>query len=351
MNAHGHLVPFDPFAASAGEWSRFHRYRRRRHDESRPEDPALDDTTVERSLCGEAGDPEFEAYRFAIVDAARPGDQIGGMSYGFRRPSSPSYAENRESAHVQIAVLAPWRRRGVGRLALGYVRDIMRRHGHTVALGSTSEDDGLAFARAIGADEALAGRESRLALAAVDWGMVERWIAEGAARSPGTTLSVVEPVPDDWLAPLSELYTETFNQRPRGESAAGDVTFTPETMRQWGAHMASMGGRQFVAVLREADGALSGLTEMIHLAGRPTLIQQGLTGVRDAYRGRGNGKWLKAAMLAHMRRGLPDVRVVVTDNATTNAPMLGINARLGFRLHRTTTDVQIGLEALEAYLG
>jgi mycothiol synthase len=342
--------PFDPTTASPETWARFHRFRRLRQAESRPEDPPLDDATTTAALKNEAASPEFQGFRFAIVDGADPEMQIGNFVYGYLRPESPSYPENHHSAQVQIAVLAPWRRRGIGRQVLGRVHALMREHGHSVILGATSEADGKAFARAIGADEALAGRESRLDLGALDWPMVEGWIAEGAARSPEARILFFERVPESIIEPFCTLYTETFNQQPLGDLSVGRIVFTPELMRQSEGDMARMDGRRITAVIEEADGALAGLTEIFYLAGRPSLAQQGLTGVRDAYRGAGKGKWLKAAMLDHVRHTLPAVRTLSTDNATDNAPMRAINAQLGFRLHRETLNVQMEAEALERYL-
>ena len=59
-----------------------------------------------------------------------------------------------------------------------------------------------------------------------------------------------------------------------------------------------------------------------------------LTGVRQAYKGRGLGKMLKAEMLLYIRREYPDVKYISTGNADSNAPMLSINQRLGFKKYR-----------------
>ncbi len=81
-----------------------------------------------------------------------------------------------------------------------------------------------------------------------------------------------------------------------------------------------------------------------------TIINQGMTGVKEEYRGRGLGKWLKAAMLLKVREEFPQVKVVSTRNASSNAAMLSINDRLGSRSHKEGTVGQITVEALEAYL-
>ena len=70
------------------------------------------------------------------------------------------------------------------------------------------------------------------------------------------------------------------------------------------------------------------------------------TGVDPSARGRGLGKWVKAAMLLRLHELHPELVHVTTDNAGSNAAMLGINVRLGFKPFREETSYQIGREEL-----
>jgi RimJ/RimL family protein N-acetyltransferase len=78
------------------------------------------------------------------------------------------------------------------------------------------------------------------------------------------------------------------------------------------------------------------------------MVHQGFTGVRTDGRGRGLGKWLKAAMLLHVCEVYPNLEWVVTENAGSNAPMLAINTRMGFRLYKAGTEYQITRDRLTA---
>ncbi|MFQ5920337.1 MAG: hypothetical protein ACE5I4_09900, partial [Thermoplasmata archaeon] len=130
----------------------------------------------------------------------------------------------------------------------------------------------------------------------------------------------------------------------------GDEVFTPERRRQDEAGVAEGGGTILTAVTREEDGTISGLTEMGYYPEEDWMIHQWMTGVRRPYRGRGLGKWIKAAMLLRVREEFSQVRVVRTGNAFSNAPMLSINERLGYKLYREGMEVQISVEDLETYL-
>ena len=80
------------------------------------------------------------------------------------------------------------------------------------------------------------------------------------------------------------------------------------------------------------------------------MLTQALTGVDQRYRGHGKGKWVKAAMLLKIRERFPDVKIIVTGNATSNAPMIHINERMGFKLHHEVYNMQVETEKLGKYL-
>jgi RimJ/RimL family protein N-acetyltransferase len=81
---------------------------------------------------------------------------------------------------------------------------------------------------------------------------------------------------------------------------------------------------------------------------RPAMIEQQFTGVLPFARGRGLAKWIKAAMLAHIHELYPEVRWVSTGNAGSNAPMLAINKRLGFKEFRVGSEYQISRDKVAA---
>jgi hypothetical protein len=58
------------------------------------------------------------------------------------------------------------------------------------------------------------------------------------------------------------------------------------------------------------------------------------------------GKWIKATMLEKLRREHPDAVWITTGNAESNAAMLSINHRLGFRQYRAGAQYQISRDRL-----
>jgi GNAT superfamily N-acetyltransferase len=340
------LVPalVDPKTADRAFWSRYHAYRRLRQEETRPEDPIRPDDQVEARM--KRDDPFEIVYLYEI---ARDGEIWSWFRGACPRPGTPEYESNKQFFSADCSVRSDLRRRGIGASWLPLIVELMDRHGCTILNADTEEESGHAFLRWLGAEEKLTGAENRLDLTRVDWAMVERWIKEGAGRSPETRLEVYDGrLPEALWSDFSRQMTPIFNTMPFDDLDHGDIVITPDNLREWYAVMDIGDERHHVVIAREPDGVMAGVTDMTWAPFRPTVIEQEFTGVDPAARGRGIGKWIKAAMLAHVRDLYPDLRWVITGNASSNAPMLAINKRLGFREYRAGSEYQIARDAVAA---
>jgi GNAT superfamily N-acetyltransferase len=331
--------------ASRADWERYHAYRRQRHAEWRPDDPLKPDEVAETRL--RWPDP-FNDQRYV---AALSGDEIAGwVAMVGTNPRSPEHATNRHLLWVHnAAVLERHRRQGVGRLLLGPVVDYMRERGATVCSADTEEESGRAFLEWLGAETRFSGAENRLDLGAVDWPMVEEWVREGERRAAGARVELYEPrLPDELVDEYCLAYTEMVNHIPFEDLDHGDIVYTPDMLRDQNRLLDSLAGIHHVALAWESDGSMSGVTEILRYPYEPDRVHQDLTAVHPRARGRGLGKWLKAALLLRVRDGYPGLRWVITDNAGSNAPMLAINHRLGFRRHMEQFTYQVTLAELAA---
>ncbi|MCJ2531966.1 MAG: GNAT family N-acetyltransferase [Candidatus Thermoplasmatota archaeon] len=344
------IVPFEPEQATQEEWARLHAYRHKRHQEVDPDDPELEDATIEAIM--KRPDLHWERQRFAVLDPAKPDAYTGWLAFDVGRPEAPDYEENKHILWTEMEILIPYRRQGIGRRLLREAARVARKREKSLLIGWTQEADGMAFCEAIGAEVGQRARQSRLKLNTVDWNMVALWVAEGPERSPVSTVRwFTNCIDDDFLEEFAQALTEVWNMMPRDNLKIGDEVYTSERIREDEARLAEAGATILTAITQEADGAISGLTQMGYFPDEDWIIDQWMTGVRRSYRGRGLGKWLKAAMLQRVREDMPQVKVVCTGNAFSNAPMLSINARLGFKLYRESIVPQIRTKDLEAYLG
>jgi GNAT superfamily N-acetyltransferase len=331
-------------SAGADFWKRYHEYRRLRQKESRPDDPIRPDDLEEKLM--KRGSLFDIQYHYEIVEDSRLVSWVSGST---SKPGTPGHDSNKHLFWADLYVRPDARRRGLGSSWLPLLVHLMDAHGCTVVGMSAEEDSGHAFLRWLGAKAKLAGAENRLKLADVDWKMVDRWVSEGPGRSPATKLETYDgPLPeamwDDYAPQLSSM----LNTIPFDDLDFGEIVITPDHMRDYYARL-EIGNEQLHTILtREPDGVISAITDTSWAPHRPTIVEQRFTGVRLDARGRGLGKWIKAAMLAHIHELHPEAQWVATENAGSNAPMLAINKKLGFKQFRAETEYQISRDGLAA---
>ncbi len=338
------LVPLevDPNSADADFWRRYHAFRRARHAETRPDDPILPDAIAERRL-KLVRKFDIDAY-YEIVSDGRMASWFSGHTV---RPGAPGYEKNRDFYEADWEVLPEFRRKGIGSRWLPVALQLLEEHGCRSLSVWTEEESGHAFLRRIAGEPKLRAAENRLKLADVDWAMVRRWVEDGEARSPQTKLEVYDgPIPDDMLDDYAPTIGGLLNSIPWEELDHGEIVITPEQMREWYRQMATVDRDQHTVMTREPDGTISGITDVSFTPHLPTFIEQMFTGVRQDARGRGLGKWIKAAMLEKIRAEHPQAEWMITGNAESNGPMLSINHRLGFKEYRAGAAYQLSRERL-----
>ena len=335
-------TPVDPSNADPDFWKRHHEFRRVRQRESRPDDPLRPDDIEEIAL--KRKDPYRIEHRYEISRGSR---MLSALSVEVVKPGTPEYETNRHLLWADGYVRPEERRLGIATRWLPVLLELMEQHGSTIADIWTEEPAGHAFLKWLGAEEKFSGAENRLRLADVDWAIVERWVSEGPERSPQTRLEVYDgPMPEEMWDDFAPQLSLLLNTIPFEDLDHGEIVITAGHMREFVDQMAARGETLHSMLTREPDGIISGITDTRFAPYQPTIVFQGFTGVRPEARGRGIGKWLKAAMLLHMRELYPDARWVSTDNAGSNAPMLAINKKLGFREFRAGSEYQISRERL-----
>jgi len=65
--------------------------------------------------------------------------------------------------------------------------------------------------------------------------------------------------------------------------------------------------------------------------------------VLPEHRGRGLARWMKAASIRRARERHPDLAGLLTDTADSNAPMLAVNASLGYVPTHQAVEYQLDL--------
>lgn len=203
---------FDPLNGSDIEWERFHEYRKKKHSEVNPGDPVSSDEFTKNSMQQNVQNPEFGVHLLSVIDN-KTNKQIGDVMQGLILEASPSYEGTKHLIQFDIYLLSPYRRKGIGTRLLKQVYDFTIEQNKTLLVTGSSEEDGKAFLKTIGAQVALSGVDSRLQLSDVDWEMIDSWAKAGPIRSSSSSLEIVQKIPDELLEEFCKVYTEVTKDR------------------------------------------------------------------------------------------------------------------------------------------
>lgn len=240
--------------------------------------------------------------------------------------------DNLALATLWLSVDPAYRRRGCGSALLADVEQVGADHRRTtfvaesdVAEGAPDLADG--FATRHGYVTAQTTVRSALTLTAGRHG--ENGILD--VRDDYVIASVVDHLPDGWLADRAVLQQRMSTDAPADDLALEEETWDAERLRATDARIRESGRRIIESVARHTPtGRLVAFTRVSVSAAAPTLAYQQDTLVLHEHRGHALGLRLKAANARLLMETLPLVTSVRTWNSESNGPMLAVNRRLGY---------------------
>ncbi|MDQ6873632.1 MAG: GNAT family N-acetyltransferase [Actinomycetota bacterium] len=307
--------------------------------EDLPDDPQLPPSVVIARL---RNPPPGERQRSWLA-------RLEGAAAGICTLSLPD-APNKALAYVEMQATPALRRRGVGTALLSTAVGEAVAHGRTtIGTEVLAGMAGAAFAEALGFSCGL--REHRRLLAIGDLDMVALvQIVDGTP--PGYRLARwSQRVPDEFI----DAYAAA--KAAMADAPTGDLQWRAETYDaiRWREMEAAMERRnnelRIVVALTQPGGKVAAFTELTVSRDAPRRATQEDTAVVLAHRGHGLGLIVKAELLRWLLSERHDVIDIETWNADSNAHMIAVNERLGFRLDVAWLEYEAPADALAERLG
>jgi mycothiol synthase len=241
--------------------------------------------------------------------------------------------QNLENAFGWVYVRPADRGRDLGRVIAGPMLDAVEtqkriRFATEINQGRPEEE----LAQRAGMRPAYTEKRSRLSFRDLDWSLMDLWVERAEERAGDYEVILMPtPMPEAHLQAFCDLW-QVMNTAPSEDFEEEDEVLTPEMVRDMELKEDAKARDVLVYVARhKPTGALAGFTRVTCHRLQPDLVWQGDTGVSPPHRGKGLGRWLKAAMAIELRESHPEVGRIDTYNAGSNAPMLSINIEMGFK--------------------
>ena len=280
---------------------------------------------------------------------------------------------NQHVVDIALDTHPNFRRRGLAKQLLHKVLELADLHKRSLIIGMTTDriPAGDLVAEHLGASKGTEMHTHQLRLSELEAGLIETWLSvvnkhheshpsllpyyyecvEGRKNESGYELGCWEDeYPESGIEEIATLM-EVMNTAPQENLQVEDEKITPDWLREKMTMFRSRDTHVWTLYLRHrASRELVGYTETFWNSEHPAVLWQAATGVVPAHRGHGLGKWLKAAMIQKVQTERPSVVSIRTNNADSNAAMLAINQKLGFRPFSKDTIWQLETKQLRDYL-
>jgi mycothiol synthase len=261
--------------------------------------------------------------------------------------------DNDHLCRFDINVAPQQRRRGIGRALLAPIVEAAEADARSViSSGTVQGHESEQFLKAIGMEQKLLDRRSRLQLDQIPDGLIEQWLAEVPERAPGYSLIEIEKRCQPEYRERFIDVLNAMNDAPREGMDRNDEHVTLEQLDDWERTHEETGGEEScLVVMHDETGEFAGYTHIAWEPELPQVLWQQGTAVKAAHRGHAIGRWLKAANLQKVMQQNPEARFVDTWNAGSNKWMLAINDDLGFRPYIWYTAWQAKLADVKTTIG
>ncbi len=250
--------------------------------------------------------------------------------------------DNLNAALVGVRVVPERRGQGIGSAFYDHVEGVATAAGRTrFFTGGPESEAGRRFAEARGYAVASVMMTRRVDFAEVSAATVQAAYDEAEPHAREYELvRLAGPLPTE----LMDAYVDTvsaINDAPLDDLDIDDEVYDADRVRAYEQAQLVSGHRLYRVLARHRDtGAVAGHTVVAVETERPHLGDQHDTTVVGAHRGHRLGLLVKADMMRWLRDAEPALGRVTTQNAASNAHMIAVNERLGYRVMGRSVEFQ-----------
>ena len=280
---------------------------------------------------------EGTSRRWELLAAGEP----GGPMLGVEMLEFPG-RDNLHAAEIVLAVHPEHRRRGAGTAIVERMAEVARADGRRslntivdVPVAAAAEHASVYFASQTGFEPTMPGHSRHLRLPMDGRRTAQlRALVAGARDAAAYRVRTFEtPWPLEFLEDECALLRVMSTDEPAGDGEREEEVWDEERISEGDELLAARGVGKLAAVAQHVDsGRLVAMTEILVADSVPHQAWQMITVVLPDHRGHRLGLAVKLANLELLAERAPKVELIVTGNASVNAPMIAVNDMMGFEV-------------------
>lgn len=188
-----------------------------------------------------------------------------------------------------------------------------------------------------------------LDVAKADAGRINEWLEAIPGKSRDLRLEFHQIIPEIHLTEYCKLFTVLLKEMPL-DPIADNYNVTPDEIRKHDEEDKKNKRTNYSYLLFADHDQMVAMSNVAIDLNNPQSIYQFMTGVRQDYRGRQLGKWLKGVMFEKLVNDFPDLKEIRTDTNPKNKYMDGINREMGYEFKFSFRDYLINKSNLKMFL-
>jgi GNAT superfamily N-acetyltransferase len=250
--------------------------------------------------------------------------------------------DNLHAAEIILAVHPQHRRHGVGTAIVERMAEVARADGRRtlnivvdVPVAAAGDHPSVFFGPRVGFEPTLPGNSRRLRLPMDSQRLEELHAVVAAGRDAAAyrVLTFETPWPTEFVQDQCALLEVMSTDEPAGDGEREAEEWDEERIREGDELLAARRVAKVAGVAQHVEsGRLVAMTEILIADDVPRQAWQMITVVHPDHRGHRLGLAVKLANLELLAQRAPKVELVVTGNASVNAPMIAVNDMMGFEI-------------------
>ena len=180
--------------------------------------------------------------------------------------------------------------------------------------------------------------------------LISEWLRTLPESNKDLRIEFYRELPDERLPDIADLLTESLQDMPEEQESDMPYVANPDSLREQIRWRRQNKNPLYSCLVFNRDDDIVAISSVEVNLSNTKNISQGMTGVARKYRRRGLAKWLKAALMNHLREQFPGIETFTTSMRAVNEPIQSINARVGFTLEQQGHEYRVTRDNLERYL-